>query len=129
MIILLFLIQYGSATLQGLTAIDTACIGVGGTSCVSSNYQFLAISYETGLNNMDGILGLSPDNGSNGPSYVSYLRNAGLIDQRMLGFFIGDKAYQSTVMFGGYDSSYVKSGDDKLGYGIHWYDLTGTNWW
>ena len=33
------------------------------------------------------------------------------------------------MTFGGYDSSYIKDGDTNSGYGIHWYSLTGKNWW
>jgi hypothetical protein len=33
------------------------------------------------------------------------------------------------MTFGGYDEDMIKVGNEKEGYGIHWYKLVGTNWW
>jgi len=31
--------------------------------------------------------------------------------------------------FGGYTTSYLKTGDANSGYGLHWYDIVDTNYW
>jgi hypothetical protein len=41
--------------------------------CVPS-FQFFGILDQTGLEDLDGILGLSPDISSNGPSFIGNLK-------------------------------------------------------
>jgi hypothetical protein len=43
-----------------------------------------------GLEGLDGILGLSPDYPENGPSFMSSLKEAGLIDNKIVSFFLGN---------------------------------------
>ena len=55
---------------------------------------------------MDGVVGLAPDDPTNGPSYIVAMKTAGLIDNAMFGFLIGESyAINSTITFGGYDTS------------------------
>ena len=78
---------------------DKVCIS-NSSDCVD-NFKFYAISSQTGLDSEDGILGLSPDELGNGPSYVAALKQQNLIDQKMVSFFLSqDKMSQFT--FGGY---------------------------
>ena len=51
---------------------DQVCLS--DTMCVPQ-FEFLMITYQSGLNGADGILGLSPANQSqNGPSYMAALK-------------------------------------------------------
>ncbi len=61
-------LYYGSVTLKGSVVQDKVCIQ-DDLYCLS-DFEFYAITSQTGLNGVDGILGLSPDVNSNGPSYV-----------------------------------------------------------
>lgn len=71
-------LSYGSATLYGGMATDTVCLSdtTQGTedSCVT-DFSFFMISSETGLNGIQGILGLSPAASGNGPSYAKALKD------------------------------------------------------
>ena len=55
------------------------------------------------------------------------LKDNGLIDLGMIGFFIGITS-PSEAEFGGFSNVYVKQGDDS-GYGFHSFNLTGNHWW
>ncbi len=57
------------------------------------SFQFFGIMSQTGLDGIDGILGLSPDVTGNGPSFIGHLKKEQIIDDRMVGFFIGDMQY------------------------------------
>ena len=48
----------------------------------------MSIKTASGLNEIDGILGLSPASSKNGPSYVSYLYEQKIIDDKIIGFYI-----------------------------------------
>jgi hypothetical protein len=60
---------------------------------------------------------------------VKYLKNSGIIDTRQIGFYISKGFSDSVMTFGGYDDSMIAPGKESDGWGIHWFDLTGTNWW
>jgi len=47
---------------------------------------------QTGLEGLDGILGLSPDIVSNGPSFIKNLKYQGIIEKKIASFFIGHLA-------------------------------------
>jgi len=57
------------------------------TDCVDK-FKFFAISSQMGLDSEDGILGLSPDEFGNGPSFVAALKQQNLIDQKMISFYL-----------------------------------------
>jgi hypothetical protein len=59
------------------------------------NFQFFGILDQKGLEDLDGILGLSPDISSNGPSFIANLKKLGLIDSKVVSFFIGHLSQQS----------------------------------
>jgi hypothetical protein len=48
---------------------------------------------QVGLDGIDGILGLSPDVQGNGPSFIGHLKKEQIIDDKIVGFFIGDMQY------------------------------------
>jgi len=68
---------------------DQACLGPATSSFCVKNFTFFGVVEQEGLDDLDGILGLSPDYSSNGPSYISKLKESGLIDQKIASFFIG----------------------------------------
>lgn len=53
-----------------------------------NKFQFYAIKTQQGLEQADGILGLSPDELGNGPSFVSALKQQGLIEDKMISFYL-----------------------------------------
>jgi hypothetical protein len=61
---------------------------------------------------LQGMLGMAPDDPSNGPSYVSALHDSNIIDNRQVGMIFGqeDNTPQQ-ITFGGYDESYIKNTD------------------
>jgi hypothetical protein len=63
-------------------------------------------------------LGLSPDFSTNGPSFIKNLKEKGLIDKKIASFFIGHLDQQSSVQFGGFDTSLLK---DPSHNSIHWF--------
>jgi hypothetical protein len=83
----------------------------------------LAILDQTGLDDLDGILGLAPDIPSNGPSFIQNLKSFGFIEKKVVSFFIGHLNQKSKVMFGGIDYSLINSGQ------IEWFPLIGKSWW
>lgn len=56
------------------------------------------------------------------------MKESGLIDNMIISFYLshGD---QSNFTFGFYNEDLIKDGSADQGYGIHWYELTGKNWW
>ena len=68
------LLRYGSASLTGYMMADRVCLSDYSDlqTCVS-NFGFFLITKQTGLGAYNGILGLSPNAGQNGPSYVGAL--------------------------------------------------------
>lgn len=83
---------------------------------------------QKGLKNADGILGLSPDDPNNGPSYIAQLKDNKVIEQKIVSFFFS-RAKQSEFTFGGYKQYLIKEGPQEDGFGIHWYNLIGTRYW
>ena len=81
--------------------------------CVK-NFRFLAVtSVHPRLTPMDGMLGLGPDDPSNGPSYVAALYNDGKIGRKMFGLAYG-KNLKSQVTFGGWDERFKRTVDDEI---------------
>ena len=57
----------------------------------ADDFEFLVVTKAKGLNGNDGILGLSPANKANGPSYMQALYNQGNIDEEVATFWINDE--------------------------------------
>lgn len=66
-------LSYGSADLTGSMGQDDVCLISGDPSTCVNGFNFFMIKSETGLQGLDGILGLSPSSSGNGPSYMSAL--------------------------------------------------------
>lgn len=77
---------------------DNVCLtdDTSSASCANS-FGFFAIESETGLNNIDGILGLSPAEGDNGPSYVEALKTSGSIDEEIISFSLAASPNASSI--------------------------------
>lgn len=56
---------------------------------------------------MDGVIGLAPDDPTNGPSFIATLYNQGKIDKKMLGLMIttANSGKESSIVIGGYDNT------------------------
>lgn len=60
---------------------------------------------------MEGVVGLAPDDPSNGPSFIQALKDSKLIDKAMFGMYLGKAAIQSSyITYGGYDSTKMMNG-------------------
>jgi hypothetical protein len=66
-------------------ATDTVCLSTNTDSCVS-NFGFFLINSETGLQSLSGILGLSPSDKANGPSFMKALKDQGQIAEEIVSF-------------------------------------------
>lgn len=98
--------KYGSATLTGSMLADRVCLSDYSDSqtCVS-DFGFFLITKQTGLSAYNGILGLSPNSGSNGPSYVGALYSQGLIQEETVSFQLNAQGTQSVIQFGFQDTT------------------------
>jgi hypothetical protein len=72
--------------------------------------------------NLDGYIGLAPDDPSNGPSYIGELKMQGLIDDKIVSIDLNPYPETSTITIGGLDS---KSASDSQ---ILYYDSDKKNW-
>jgi len=68
-----------------------------------SDFDFLVVTNQSGLNGSNGILGLSPANESqNGPSYIKALYNQKIIDSEEITFWLNySGTADSSVTLGG----------------------------
>ena len=87
-----------------------------GENCIS-NFTFISITevinFSTGI---QGILGLGPDDPSNGPSFVTSLYNLKVLSKSMFGLQLGelsDPSIKSQLTLGGYDDTRFKDPEDK----------------
>lgn len=64
---------------------------------------------------LDGMLGLGPDDPSNGPSYVAALAEAGIVDRKIFGMVYG-KSLDSEITFGGWDETWMKTREEDIYY-------------
>ena len=97
-----FSLTYGSASLEGFMVTDVACLDTTEEMC-AEEFEFYAITKETGLDGIDGILGLSPpDESRNGPSYMKALYRQGVIKEAIASFWLNwADSGSSSVTFGG----------------------------
>jgi Eukaryotic aspartyl protease len=59
----------------------------------------------------DGILGLAPEKDANQSSYITYLKNQGIIDKKIFAFYLAlDRT--SKITFGGYPQELIKQGEE-----------------
>ena len=86
--------------LLGVKTQDRICLSQDESSCVT-DFSFFNVVYEAGFF-YDGILGLSPDESSNRPSFMSTLKSQGLIDEEVVTFWLNDvyQGIDSQCIFG-----------------------------
>lgn len=88
---------------------DTVCIK-DKVHCVA-DFRFIAVeSKDPKLRQMSGAVGLAPDDPSNGPSFATALKTAGMISNNMFGIYMRNSAFQSNIMFGDYDKNMLAQG-------------------
>lgn len=104
--------------------IDRVCIDKDGVIC--ADYEFYGITDASNekidTEDVDGILGLAPENENGTPSYASALFSAGIIDQPWVTFYINfDKVTGSStsyVTFGTLDPAVVLTKGDSSTYKV-----------
>mmetsp|Transcript_12965 Transcript_12965/g.12841 ORF Transcript_12965/g.12841 Transcript_12965/m.12841 type:complete len:219 (-) Transcript_12965:503-1159(-) len=111
--------DYGGAHLEGSFYTDSVSLDNGVN--VLQNYEVFSIEYQEGLLDLDGILGLSPQS-----KFVVGLRDQGVIDQAILGFYIDREGIQSQVTFGDYDDSEFEN--DPVFFPLL-HPILNTAWW
>lgn len=79
---------YGQFTVVGDDMNDTVCVQDQNKYCVK-NFRFLDIlKVKSQMAPMDGVIGLAPDDPSNGPSFIATLADQGKIDKKMVGLLL-----------------------------------------
>jgi hypothetical protein len=102
----------------GDDAQDRVCMHDNNT-CVL-NFRFLGVTNSQNISAIDGIIGLAPDDPSNGPSFVAQLKTDGYIDKKMFGIGLKTSSSNANITFGSVDSSYSN---------IIWYNQKyNSNW-
>ena len=84
-----------------------------GKNC-ASDFNFMGITNQQGLDTADGILGLSPPTSNQGPSFVGSLKDQGIIDSTMISFYLTKSSTGSKFSFGGYLEDYIKPGSSLI---------------
>ena len=101
---------YGNASFGGYMLEDDVCLSdfEAGSTCAKS-FPLFVIDRQTNMNDeIDGVLGLGPKGSGNGPSFVSYLSEQGVIAQPVVSFQITPDT--SVAQFGYVDAqSYTGS--------------------
>lgn len=117
--------NYNGIQVVGDDLVDTVCVLKKKDFCANS-FRFLSVTdVDPKMIAMDGVVGLAPDDPSNGPNFIGTLKNQGVIDKKMFGFMLGtqNQSVDSTITIGGYDESQFKDLNNKL---IYWYPVTST---
>lgn len=109
---------------MAITYIDQVCVDAEGEIC--ADYEFYGIQDASNeaifREDVDGILGLSPENDNGTPGYATALYNAGAIDQPWATFYLNfDKLTGSStsyVTFGTTDPTVVLTKGDSSTYKV-----------
>lgn len=99
---------------------DTVCIFKKDQWC-AEKFRFLSVTdVKEAMTAMDGVIGLAPDDPSNGPSFIATLFDQGKIDKKMLGIMITEASSgkESSIVLGGYDDTQWKDYTNK---DMRWY--------
>ena len=125
-------IPFVTGYLTGRTTNDQVCVVTGTDSklCATNVFTFFEVtSTDLSLSAYTtGILGIAPDDPSNGPSFIALLYENRIIAQKMLGMLISKQPKASYVTFGGYTEflMYSINGADPI---ISWYPSQDTKRW
>ena len=94
---------------------DNVCLDSDpGSNTCPSDFEFFLITLAFGFQGLDGILGMSPPNPDNGPSYVQTLYSQGKIAEEVATFQINLRGTTSSVTFGGIPDGLVNGELTKL---------------
>lgn len=116
--------MYENLYVAGDDVFDTVCVADKDKYCVK-DFRFISvISMHKDFTPLDGMLGLAPDDPSNGPSYISALVEQGIVSKKIFGLVYG-KSLDSEITLGGWDETWMKSRDDD----IHFFDQTNQTRW
>jgi hypothetical protein len=85
---------------EGDSYLDTVCL-LNSSYCVK-NFTFLAADVCMANVSLDGYVGISPDDPTNGPSFITALYDAGLVSDKVITIKLGPQD-QAVVTFGGLD--------------------------
>jgi len=113
---------------KGDDVLDTVCIFKKDGLCAKS-FKFLAVSkMDPSMLDIDGGIGLAPDDLANGPSFIATLQDQTIISEKKFGLIIGPKNQsdiKSTITIGGYDETMFKD-ESKV---INWYPIVNQARW
>lgn len=103
---------------------DNCCLDPNDNDTCNKDFEFFYITSETGLSDLDGILGMGPWDNGNGPSYMGGLISAGKLDQPVSSFKLRLNPASSDVLIGGIDKN------DFVG-DMTYYDIVMSkdSWW
>ncbi|CDW78695.1 eukaryotic aspartyl protease family protein [Stylonychia lemnae] len=106
---------------------DTVCVADSSKYC-AKDFKFIAVTdinkVTSELAKIDGVVGLGPDDPSNGPSFIAELYNQGVIGKKMFGIQVGFNQ-KSEMMFGGWDDTWMKT----RGENIYFYPQSNQSRW
>lgn len=114
--------MYGSANLTGIIYEDHVCIG---EEVCLGEFPIFAISYQVGLDGIDGILGLSPKSEYSASMMLySQFYEKKIIPRNEYSLFLNSGNLESSIYFGGRDSSKIRKGAKSYTYDViddmHW---------
>jgi hypothetical protein len=127
-------IPFGKGNLIGDTRIDEVCVyeGTKNKICVFNEFTFFEVTSMNGIelsSNYSGILGLAPDNPSNGPSFITSMKNKGVISRRMLGMQINNSSLNSFVTYGGVTPSVMYHDSKTQEIPVYFYETSDPKSW
>ena len=74
-----------------------------------TNFRFLVVDSAKNFAKLDGIIGLAPDDLSNGPSFLAELYNQKIIDKKLISIDLNYPPGTSRITFGGINSDVDES--------------------
>jgi hypothetical protein len=76
---------------KGDDIIDTVCIYKKEGYC-AEEFRFLSVDkVDAKMLSVDGVIGLAPDEPTNGPSFIATLQNQSIINRKMFGLIMGPR--------------------------------------
>lgn len=125
-------IPFGGGSLIGRTTTDLTCLNITAekSTCVEKGFTFFEILKTENLNlasQYSGILGIAPDDPSNGPSFVAKLKAEGYIDKKMLSINMQKSPLSSYATFGGMSEFMMHEVNGRKP--VYWYKSASNDRW
>jgi hypothetical protein len=96
---------------KGDDIIDTVCIYKKEGYC-AEEFRFLSVDkVDAKMLSVDGVIGLAPDDPSNGPSFIASLHKQFIISEKKFGLIMGPRnqsQINSAITIGGHDERMFK---------------------